>query len=149
MPIEEVADSDVAPMSDAGIRAFLAEQGVGVLGLAAEGAPYLVPISFGFDGEETLYFVFLLFGAESRKETLTERAERARFLVYDAESIHEWRSVSLVGDVEPVPEGEWGTLQGAMENAWHPDLFSAASPMRGVEGYRLRIEASTGIRRSG
>jgi hypothetical protein len=33
-----------------------------------------------------------------------------------------------------------------MQNAWHPDLFTAASPMRGVECYRLRVDNWSGIR---
>ncbi|MFB6081164.1 MAG: pyridoxamine 5'-phosphate oxidase family protein [Haloferacaceae archaeon] len=143
--IDDVAESDVEHLSDARIREFLTDRGVGVLGLPAEEAPYLLPMSFGYDGEGALYFVFLLFGVESRKETLSERAGRARFLVYAAESIHEWQSVSLLGRVEAVDDDGWGALRDAMENAWHPSLFSAAVPMRGIRGYRFRIEEWTGI----
>ncbi len=136
-------------MTDDQIRAFLMEQGVGILGLADEAVPYLVPMSFGYDGNSTLYFVFLLFGTESRKEQLSERSRQARFLVYSAESAHEWRSASLVGRIDAVPDDEWESLQDAMGNAWHPDVFSAANPMRGVEGYRFRIDEWTGIQNTG
>jgi len=133
-------------MTDDEIRSFLTEQGVGVLAVAADDVPYVVPMSFGFDGDETLYFLFLLFGEASRKQTLCDRANRARLLAYSAESMHDWRSVITTGSVERVPEADWSELRTAMENAWHPDLFTAANPMRGVEGYRLQVDDWSGIR---
>lgn len=145
MPLDEVAESSPEPMTDARIREVLTEHGVGILGLVAGGAPYLVPMSFGYDGESALYFVFLLFGEQSRKETLAEREGEASFVVYSADSVHEWYSVRLTGHVEAVADDGWGQLREAMENAWHPDLFSAASPMRGTKGYRFRIDEWTGI----
>lgn len=132
-------------MTDEQIRDFLTEYGVGVLGLSDEDLPYLIPMSFGYDGDESLYFVFLLFGAESRKETLAKRSDRARFLVYDADSMHDWQSVSLAGGIDAVDDDEWSELRAAMENAWHPSLFSSASPMRGVQGFRFRIDDRIGI----
>ena len=146
MSVDELQESDTGRMTDDQIREFLTERGVGVLGLADEDVPYLLPMSFGYDGERTLYFVFLLFGTESRKETLVRQAARGRFLVYGADSMHDWRSVSMVGAIQAVDADRWSDLQAAMENAWHPSLFSSASPMRGVEGYRLDIEEWTGIR---
>jgi hypothetical protein len=146
MSTEDVLESSAASMTDEEIREFLTEQGVGVLALSTDGVPYVVPMSFGFDGDSTLYFLFLLFGTESRKQTLSDRTERARFLVYRARSMHDWRSVSLVGHIEQVPEDDWDPLQVAMENAWHPNLFSSASPMRGVEGYQFRVDDWNGIR---
>lgn len=149
MSTRELLESSATTMTDDRIREFLTEQGVGTLALPDDDVPYLVPLSFGYDGESALYFTFLLFGSESRKETLSERGSGARFLVYDARTPHEWRSVSLRGRIEPVEEGDWADLRGAMENAWHPDLFSSAEPMRGVRGYRFRIDEWTGIRQGG
>lgn len=146
MSADELRESDTTAMSEAEIAAFLTDQGVGVLGVADEDLPYLVPMSFGFDGDRSLYFVFVLFGTESRKETLADRAERARFLVYDAESMSDWQSVSLVGRIGAVDDDEWDDLRTAMQNAWHPNLFSTANPMRGVRGYEFSIEEWSGIR---
>jgi nitroimidazol reductase NimA-like FMN-containing flavoprotein (pyridoxamine 5'-phosphate oxidase superfamily) len=145
MSTEQLADSSTEPMSDDQLRAFLNQQGVGTLVLPAEDLPYAVPMSFGFDGDSTLYFLFLLFGEDSRKQTLCERAGRARFVVYAARSMHDWQSASLVGPIGAVPEEDWEALRTAMENAWHPSVFSSASPTRGVEGYRLEVESWTGI----
>ena len=149
MSTDELLESSAAAMTDDRIREFLTEQGVGTLALPDDDAPYLVPMSFGYDGESALYFTFLLFGPESRKETLSERASGARFLVYEARSPHEWRSVNLRGRIEAIEEDDWADLREAMANAWHPDLFSSAEPMRGVRGYRFRIDEWTGIRQGG
>ena len=149
MSMDELRESSSTSMTDEQLRSFLTEQGVGVLGVVDESVPYLVPLSFGFDGDRTLYFVFLLFGDESQKEQLCDRNERGRFLIYNADSVHEWQSVSLVGPIDQVADDEWDSLQEAMKNAWHPDVFSSASPMRGIEGYRLRIDDWTAIQSGG
>lgn len=148
MTTEGLLESSAEPMSDDQLQEILTEQGVGTLVLPADDLPYAVPMSFGLDGESTLYFLFLLFGEHSRKQTLTERAGRARVVVYTAQSMYDWQSVNLTGPISAVPEDDWGDLQTAMENAWHPTVFSSASPMRGVEGYRLQIEDWTGIQHS-
>jgi nitroimidazol reductase NimA-like FMN-containing flavoprotein (pyridoxamine 5'-phosphate oxidase superfamily) len=145
MSTEYLEESRTDSMSDDRIREFLIEQGIGILALPDEGIPYAVPMSFGYDGDSALYFLFLLFGTESRKETLSDRAQGARFVVYAARSMHDWQSVSLTGEIGAVPEKEWDELRSAMENAWHPDLFTSADPMRGVEGYRLRVAEWVGI----
>lgn len=146
MSADEIRETGAAAMTDDEIDALLEAEGVGVLGLQDEAAPYVIPMSFGFDGGDRLYFTFLLFGVHSRKVELADRANEASFLVFTADSIHDWRSVRLVGEVSPVPEAEWERLQAAMENAWHPDLFSTAAPMRGVDGYEFRVTDRFGIK---
>ncbi|SFC64968.1 hypothetical protein SAMN05444422_11331 [Halobiforma haloterrestris] len=138
-------ESNTASMSEQQMRTLLEEEGIGILALPTEGVPYVVPMSFGYDGESMLYFVYLLFGTESRKESLSDDVERGRFLVYRAESVYDWQSVSLTGRIAAVPDDEWDTLRDAMQNAWHPNIFASANPMRGVRGYRFRIESWTGI----
>jgi len=145
MSINVVAESSAVPMNESRMRTLLTEEGVGILALPDDDIPYVVPMSFGYDGESTLYFVFMLFGAESRKSKLAEDADRARFLVHRAESVTDWRSVSLTGRIDSLGDDEWDALRGAMENAWHPNVFSSAHPMRGIEGYRFRIDSWTGI----
>lgn len=148
MAITEITQSGAEQMDETEIDQFLREQGVGVLVLPSRDVPYALPISFGYDGNSRLYFVYLLFGVESKKEELSDRAERARFLVYSATSMHEWRSVLLTGTIREVSDEEWDDLQTAMDNAWHPDLFAAATPMRGIKGYRFSITAQSSIKHS-
>lgn len=148
MSTDELLESSADSMTDEQVQEFLTEQGVGVLALPGSEIPYVVPMSFGYDGDSVLYFVFLLFGPDSRKETLSERGRAARFLVYRARSMYDWQSVSLAGQISAVAEDEWEELQSAMQNAWHPNLFSSASPMRGVKGYQFQIDEWTAIRHS-
>ena len=145
MSITEFRDAPVEQMSETEIERLLREQGVGVLVLPTDDLPYVLPLSFGYDGDNCLYFLYLLFGEESRKENLSDSVERARFLVYSAVSMDEWRSVVLTGTITDVQEEEWDRLQAAMENAWHPNLFSGATPMRGVKGYQLSITEHTSL----
>lgn len=144
-----IAESNTAPVSEEQMRTLLEEEGIGILALPTADLPYVVPMSFGYDGESTLYFVYLLFGTESRKEDLSNEADRGRFLIYRAQSVYDWQSVCLTGGIDTVPDDEWGALRDAMRNAWHPNVFASANPMRGVQGYRFRIESWTGIQQRG
>lgn len=148
MSIDELTEYGMKRMDDDEIRTFLTGQGSGVLGLSADDAPYLVPLSFGFDGESRLYFTYAL-GSTSQKETLTDRADTASFLVYSVEGTFNWESVLLTGTIEELPEAQWPDHEAAMENAWHPDLLEAAHTSRGVKVYALTIDEQTGIKHTG
>lgn len=145
MSIAALTESGMTSMDDDEIRAFLTRRGVGTLALVGDGVPYQVPLSFGFDGDSAIYFVYLLFGTASRKETLTKETSRGHFLVFDATSMHEWQSVSATGSLTEIDDEEWDALIDTMENAWHPDLFASAEPMRGVSGYRFDVDDWSGV----
>ncbi|MDS0474437.1 hypothetical protein [Natrinema sp. 1APR25-10V2] len=51
MSVEELQEYGLEKMSDTEIRNFLSSQKTGVLGLPQEDAPYLLPLTFGYDGE--------------------------------------------------------------------------------------------------
>ncbi|MFQ3318527.1 MAG: nitroimidazol reductase NimA-like FMN-containing flavoprotein [Natronomonas sp.] len=146
MPTDELDDLHGETLSNAERDAFLEASGVGVLALADGDDAYGLPISYGYDGEaERLFFVFLKPGAESRKEAYAEATDSASFVVYDVDSEHEWTSVVLDGELRPVDEHEWDDLSTVLErNAWYPDLFSAADPDRGIDGWELVIENASG-----
>lgn len=146
MTIAELNDSGAEKMDEREIDRFLREEGVGVLVLPTQELPYVLPLSFGYDGDGVLYFTYLLSGEESKKKEASDDAERARFLAYSAVSMYEWRSVLLTGTIREVHDEEWDDLRTAMKNAWHPDLFSRATPMRGVKGYQFGITDHTGIK---
>lgn len=147
MSVNELEAAGITRMDEAEIAGFLSSQGVGVLGLPDEPVPYMIPMSFGFDGEDALYFTYFT-GAESRKRTLTERAETARFLVYKATSQFSWQSVQVAGPIERVPESERADVEAVMDNAWHPDVFDPNGLNDGVAVYRLRIETRVGMKQN-
>lgn len=147
---ESSADIDALygnQMSEADCKAFLAEQGSGVLSLAHDGEAYGIPISFGFDGERTLFFIMVGFRDPSRKRTFADETETASFLAYDGSSREEWRSVIARGALELVPESEFETAEPHIDdNAWFPDVVSMAEPMGGVEVWCLHVAEFSGLR---
>jgi hypothetical protein len=148
MSLTELATMGVEPMDDEAIAGFLSSQGVGILGLPTEGLPYMIPMSFGYDGDGALYFTYVL-GTESRKQELSDRVDRARFLVYTATSKFSWQSVTLSGQLSLVPESEWDEYDDVMANAWHPDVFARAELGGGIRVYRFDIEDRVGYKQTG
>jgi nitroimidazol reductase NimA-like FMN-containing flavoprotein (pyridoxamine 5'-phosphate oxidase superfamily) len=148
MALDELERVGVERMTDGEVRDFLASQGMGVLGLPAEGAPYLLPMSFGYDGDRTLYFSYLV-GETSRKTDLTERASTATFLVYTASSPFVWQSVRLTGRLERVPDDAVDEVADALGNAWRPAVFEEAELERGFRVYRLPIDEQVGVKHTG
>jgi hypothetical protein len=133
-------------MDESAADDLLQSTGVGVLSLARDGEAYGVPVSFGYDGGDRLYFVFVGFGEESRKEAFAADTERASFAAYDVAGTDDWRSVVVAGPVERVAEDDWERAREALgDNAWYPSLFSTADPMRHVALWSLRIEEKTGL----
>jgi len=148
MSTTELGTLGMQRMNDGDVAAFLANQAVGVLGLPADSAPALLPMSFGFDGDDALYFTFVL-GEESTKRRLTRAADHAQFLVYSAPSKFTWESVQLTGTIEAVPESEWDDLTDVLASAWRPATFEEAAAGGDVEVYRFRIEQREGFKQTG
>ena len=148
MTVDELTEYDVVRMTAEEMAGFLSSHSVGVLGLPTEGAPSLRPMSFWFDGASTLYLLYVL-GEGSRKADLSDRADVARFLVYSAETMFNWRSVLLTGTLDPVPESEWDEVQAAVEDAWRPDVFRQAITDDNVGLYAFEIADQTGLKSAG
>lgn len=148
MSIDELREYGLVRMTDDEIRGFLSSQTVGVLGLPASPAPHLLPMSFGYDGDSSLYFTYLV-GTESRKVELSERADAAGFLVYRVDSTFNWESAFLIGTLEEVPESEWDAVQEVADQAWRPSVLQTAELSGGVTVYEFRIEEQSGIKHTG
>jgi len=148
MTVEDLTEYGMEPMTDETIRRFLSAQHTGVLGISTDGEPLLRPLSFWFDGDSALYFVYVL-GDESRKQQVTAAVETARFLVYSAETPFQWRSVLLSGSLSEVPESELSAVLDEMEIRWRPELFERASVAEPTALYRFDIVEQTGIKQLG
>lgn len=150
MTSETFAELEGIGMDDKELDAFLHEQGIGVLSLTDGHEAYGVPVSFGYDGEDSCYFVFLRVGEQSKKEQFAEQTDRASLTVYDVSSKHVWTSVIISGSLHQIPDDEWDELEEAIEdNAWYPSLFSEAEPMRDIQGWKLQIDEITGQQSEG
>ena len=148
MTVDDLAEYGMEPMSDANIRSFLSSRNVGVLALPTDDVPMLRPLSFWYDGDSALYFVYVLGGA-SRKHDLSQQADTARFLVYSAETAFNWRSALLTGGLREVPDAELATVLDAMELQWRPEVFRQASVDEPTTVYRFEIDDWTGIKHLG
>lgn len=135
-------------MTDDNIRSFLSTRNIGVLGVPTDDLPMLRPLSFWYDGTDSLYFVYVL-GDTSEKDDLSRQVDRARFLVYSAETPFNWRSVILTGSISEVPESDWATLLEEMEIRWRPDVFERASVSEPTALYQFEIIDQSGIKHLG
>lgn len=148
MTLDELDEYGMVRMTDDEIAGYLASQSVGVLGLPTDGAPSLRPMSFGFDGDSRLYFLYVL-GEESRKAELTTDAVPARFLVYSAETPFNWQSVLLTGRLSEVPGEDVEAAAAVLNGAWRPDVFERASAVETTRLYRFDIDERTGLKHLG
>jgi nitroimidazol reductase NimA-like FMN-containing flavoprotein (pyridoxamine 5'-phosphate oxidase superfamily) len=148
MTIDDLASYGMERMDDSAITQFLTNQRIGVLGLPGDGAPLMLPMSFGFDDESHLLFTFVL-GESSEKQRLADRSEQATFLVFSVESAFNWESVSTTGTLTPVPETEWEDYAEILDSAWRPSLFESATADGDVAVYRFQITDWVGVRHTG
>ncbi|MFC7074478.1 pyridoxamine 5'-phosphate oxidase family protein [Halovenus rubra] len=145
MTINELKRYGLEEMREEEIETFLETQSFGVLGLPGKRAPYLVPLSYAFGGNSSLYFTYVL-GEESKKEQLTDSADRARYLIYNAETMFNWESVLLEGTFKTVPPSEWADIADELEGVWRPEIFKTAGTSRNVKIFEFEIVDSSGIK---
>jgi hypothetical protein len=145
MAVDELDEFGLERMDDGEIGGFLSGQKTGVLGLPSPDGPYLLPISFGYDGDSSLYFTYVV-GDDSRKQRLSDEAGTASFLVYTIDSLYSWESVYLTGTLVERPESDWDELADVLEDVWRPDVFRSAQR---VAVYEFRIDERSGLRQTG
>jgi nitroimidazol reductase NimA-like FMN-containing flavoprotein (pyridoxamine 5'-phosphate oxidase superfamily) len=148
MSTDETYPVGVTRMEDSEIRSFVSHRNVGVLGLPDTDTPYVIPMSYDFDGEDNLYFTFVL-GEDSHKEDLSDRADRGSFLVYDATSAFIWESVAMTGEIGELSSEERAEVADSLGNAWRPDAFKNTDPSWETTLYRFRIRETVGLKGTG
>ena len=92
-------------MTDAEIDDFLGRHETGVLSLARTDDPYAIPISYGYDEEERVFYMRLVSTPESEKREFLESSPAARLVVYD-EDDSVYRSIVATGTLEDIPPSE-------------------------------------------
>jgi nitroimidazol reductase NimA-like FMN-containing flavoprotein (pyridoxamine 5'-phosphate oxidase superfamily) len=132
-------------MDEAETDEVLRDVGIGVLSMSADGVPYGVPMSFGYDGADRLYFVFLGTSTELRKETYAEQASEASFTTFDIEPDGSWRSVIVAGPIARIRIDEWDTAREAMaDNAYQSNLLSEYDVQDTPNVWALEIDERSG-----
>jgi len=114
-----------AELDELAIADVLETVGVGVLSMSADGVPYGVPLSFGYDGADSLYFLFLGSTTELRKETYAEQSDVASFTTFDIDPDGSWRSVIVSGPIDRITVDEWDEAREALtDNAYQSNLLA-------------------------
>lgn len=148
MTVEALEALGMERMTDDEVESYLSGHSQGVLGLATEEAPYLLPMSYGYDGGESVYFFFIQ-NDESQKADLAAAVEIASFLVYSVETMFSWRSVQLSGTLHQLSDERRSDLTEAQMPGWRPELFEQASEIEGTGIYEFSIEEWTGYKHTG
>ncbi len=117
------------------IEAVLVHNGIGVLGLVDDDQPYVIPMSYGYDREGSMFVMQFGHGSVSRKVRSLEANPRASFTVYEEHAEGAWRSVVLTGELYEVPGAEMTQAFDALaENAtFAPDLSVWGEPLADVD----------------
>ncbi len=132
-------------MSEAALDRLLTDQGVGVLSLSADGEPYGVPLSFGYDAPDRLYFLFVGHSETGRKVRFAEATSEASFLVVDIRADGGWQSAVVQGSLERITPPEWDAAREAMaDNAYRPDLLADFDERSDPRVWRLAVTERSG-----
>jgi hypothetical protein len=148
MTIDELDEYGIVRMGDDEIDGFLSSQRVGVLGLATDGPPSMRPLSFWYDGDARLYFLYVV-GSESRKATLTKAADAARFLVYRTETGFNWRSVLLTGTIDATSGEPGDAVLDGLSGSGRPDAVERATEREDTLVVRFDITDWAGYKHLG
>lgn len=132
-------------MMDSEIDTLLTEQGVGTLSMAGEERAYSIPMSFGYDAPEKLYFLFAGHSEEGNKVAYAEQTDTASFVVFDVESPSTWRSVVVEGSLSRITPPEWDTAREAMaDNAYQGELIAGVDRQEDPRVWVLDVAQRTG-----
>lgn len=148
MTISELKRYGLEEMRDEEIMAFLESQSVGVLGLPSSDGPYLLPLSYAYDGDSSLYFTYVL-GEKSQKGALTADGEQARYLVYTVDTMFNWQSVLLEGTFSELRPSQWGDISELLEDVWRPEIFKTANTSNNITIYEFEVGDRSGVKHTG
>jgi nitroimidazol reductase NimA-like FMN-containing flavoprotein (pyridoxamine 5'-phosphate oxidase superfamily) len=125
---------------------FLGAGGTGVIALSSadEESPHAVPVSYGYDGTEDVFYFRLSTGPDSEKGPLADRP--VTFVTYGAAD-DDWRSVVAKGRLRSTTAESIAieSLEG-LENVQIPlvEIFGRPTAEITFEFYRLDPEELTG-----
>ncbi|WP_435184991.1 pyridoxamine 5'-phosphate oxidase family protein [Halobellus sp. EA9] len=134
-----------ARMDDSAVDRLLEERGYGVLSMADGERAYGIPLSFGYDGDDRLYFVFVGYSEQWKKMTYADESAVVSFLVLDVDADRGWRSAIVSGPFERISADEWDAAREAMaDNAFRPELLTEVDVRENPQVWALDVEEKTG-----
>ncbi|MDQ2050049.1 pyridoxamine 5'-phosphate oxidase family protein [Natronolimnohabitans sp. A-GB9] len=135
-------------MADAEIDEFLGQRETGVLSLARTDDPYAIPISYGYDDDERVFYMRLVATPDSEKREFLESSPGARLVVYDDEG-STYRSVIATGTLEDIAPSELTPDQIAQYgDAKRPlfEIWARGKEELDIELYQLDPDSLSGRR---
>lgn len=94
------------PLDDYEIKDFLTDRGLGILGLATDGAAYTLPIAFAFDESHDRCILRFVMGPDSKKRRLVADTTTASLTSFEWHGKHDWKSVVITGPIRQVPDDD-------------------------------------------
>ncbi len=135
-------------MTDAEVDEFLGHRETGVLSLARADDPYAIPISYGFDEENRVFYMRLVSTPDSEKRSFLESTPLARLVIYD-EAESSYQSVIANGTLESIEPSELTPDQIAQYgDARRPlfEIWAEGKDALDIELYKLDPETLNGRR---
>ncbi|WP_435099514.1 pyridoxamine 5'-phosphate oxidase family protein [Halorubrum sp. N11] len=121
------------------------EMGIGILSMSADDVPYGVPLSFGYDGDSRLFFLFVGTTTDLRQETYADQSDVASLTTYDVGSDGSWRSVVVSGPIDRVTPDEWDAARDAMtDNAYQSTLLAEHDLQENPNVWVLKVAERSG-----
>ncbi|MFA9425562.1 pyridoxamine 5'-phosphate oxidase family protein [Natronorubrum sp. A-ect3] len=141
-----MAISQETEMTATAIDDFLGHHETGVLSLARTDEPYSIPISYGYDDDNRVFYMRLVSTLESEKRAFLDTSPSARLVVYD-EQASSYRSVIATGTLENIPPAELTPSQIAQYGDAKRPLFEIWAQQKDeldIELYRLTPDSLNG-----
>ena len=135
------------PLDDFEIEEFLESTGLGVLGLAKEGAAYTIPIAFAYDGGNHRCILRFVMGQDSKKQEFAAATRTATLTIYDWQSAEAWRSVVLVGTLSELDTDEVASAAALFADVGEQaalDIFNRPLEEYETAWYEFKIAEMTG-----
>ena len=133
-------------MAPAAVDELLSRQETGVLSMARDDDPYAIPISYGYDATDRVFYLRLVSTPDSEKRQFLSSSPKVRLVVYE-ESVPVYRSVVASGMLESIPRDEL-TVEHIEQygRAKRPlfEMWAEHKPDLEVGLYRLAPEELTG-----
>ena len=106
-----MVDTDAPEMDDDDLDALLEIGGTGVISMPAgeDEPPYTIPVSYGYDAVDRVFFFRLSFPPDSDKAGIVDGQIPVSFVTYD-ETDDGWQSVVATGRLEEIEESETPTV---------------------------------------
>lgn len=139
-------------MDEHEISQFLTDRGLGVLGFAADGEAYTIPIAFAYDDEANRCILRFLAKGESKKREFVSATAVGSLTAYEWTGPDDWRSVVARGPLRSLDDDELAQAAALFSDLGAESALEVFNePVSAYETgwYELRITELTGRARFG